>query len=360
MNPFDENEKPQPPDPNLPLPQSPSGEPQSAESADSPESLDQLSSRIVVHPAEVHPAEVRPTEAPPVPVPGDPLASFSSVPPRPPSKFAFLPEDLRITWSWAHLLFFTLFAFGSILLIEVALVVYYQAGRHLNQKEMEQLFQSKPGVAVGSNVLWFFCIFLFLYVTLAVLPGLPFWRTLGWKKLGVAPHVPTSPWAYFAGGIGLALLVAIVSSRIKTPDHIPIQDLLKSRTGALLLMAMAVLVAPLVEETVFRGYLYPLFASSFSRVAKYFGADPVAAVQTGTSLGIVLTGTLFGFLHGAQLGWTWTLVGMLSTVGIIFTFARARAGTVLASFLLHLGYNSMIAFSAIVSTKGFTQMPPHP
>jgi len=352
MNPFDENEKSQPPDSNLPLPQSPSGEPhgQRAASTDSPESIEQLSSRIVVHPAEISL----------VPVAGDPLASFSSIPPPPPSKFAFLPEDLRITWSWAHLIFFTLFAFGSILLIEVALVVYYQAGRHLNQKEMEQLFQSKPGVAVGSNVLWFFCIFLFLYVTLAVLPGLPFWRTLGWKKLSAGPHVPSSPWAYFAGGIGLALLVAIVSSRIKTPDHIPIQDLLKSRTGALLLMAMAVLVAPLVEETVFRGYLYPLFASSFSRVARYFGADPVAAVQAGTSLGIVLTGTLFGFLHGAQLGWTWALVAMLSTVGIIFTFARARAGTVLASFLLHLGYNSMIAFSAIVSTKGFTQMPPHP
>jgi len=51
---------------------------------------------------------------------------------------------------------------------------------------------------------------------------------------------------------------------------------------------------------------------------------------------------------------------MLVTVGIIFTLARARAGTVLASFLLHLGYNSMIAFSAIISTHGFTQMPPHP
>jgi len=123
---------------------------------------------------------------------------------------------------------------------------------------------------------------------------------------------------------------------------------------------MAVLIAPVVEETVFRGYLYPLFASTYSRIAMGLGADPASAVRTGTAVGIVVTGTLFGFLHGAQLGWTWTLVAMLSTVGIIFTFARARAGTVLASFLLHLGYNSMIAFSAIVSTRGFTQMPPHP
>ena len=74
---------------------------------------------------------------------------------------------------------------------------------------------------------------------------------------------------------------------------------------------------------------------------------------------VVITGVLFGLMHAPQLGWTVGLVTMLITVGIIFTLARARAGTVFASFLLHLGYNSMIAFSAIVSTRGFTQMP-HP
>jgi hypothetical protein len=44
-------------------------------------------------------------------------------------------------------------------------------------------------------------------------------------------------------------------------------------------------------------------------------------------------------------------------VGVIFTFVRAWTGTVLASFLLHLGYNSMIAVTSIIATKGFTHMP---
>jgi len=278
----------------------------------------------------------------------------------PPPPTSFLPEDLRISWSWPHLILFAVFAMGSIILIQIGLVVYYQAEHHLGAKEVEQLFQTNPELAVGSNVAWFFLIFLFLYVTLAVLRDRPFWPTLGWKKLVPNADAPNSPWVYFAGGIALAILVAVVSSRIKTPEHLPIQDLFRNRTGAMLLMGMAVLIAPVVEETVFRGYLYPLFASTYSRIAMGLGADPASAVRTGTAVGIVVTGTLFGFLHGAQLGWTWTLVAMLSTVGIIFTFARARAGTVLASFLLHLGYNSMIAFSAIVSTRGFTQMPPHP
>jgi len=31
---------------------------------------------------------------------------------------------------------------------------------------------------------------------------------------------------------------------------------------------------------------------------------------------------------------------------------------VLASFLLHLGYNSMIAVTSIIATRGFTHLPP--
>ncbi len=341
MNPFDE--KPSQPPNDQPAPDPSPETPRE-------ESLDELSSRIVVHPADA---------APP---PGEPLSvSFTETLAPPPPANAFLPEDLRISWSWLHLLFFGLFAFGSILIIQVGLIIYFTAGRHLSQKEIEQLFQNRPDVAVGSNVLWFLLIFSFLYITIAVLQSRPFWPTLGWKKLSmVNPKNPTSPWLYFAGGVGLAICVAIISLKIKTPEHLPIQDLFKNRTGALLLMGMAVLIAPLVEETVFRGYLYPLFASSSSRVAKHFGADAGDAVETGTRVGIILTGVLFGFLHGAQLGWTWALVAVLSTVGVIFTYARARAGTVFASYMLHLGYNSFIAFSAIISTRGFTQLPPHP
>jgi membrane protease YdiL (CAAX protease family) len=62
-------------------------------------------------------------------------------------------------------------------------------------------------------------------------------------------------------------------------------------------------------------------------------------------------------MHGAQLGWTWGLVSVLIVVGVIFTLARARTGSVFASFLLHLGYNSMIALVTILGTQGFTKIP---
>jgi len=61
--------------------------------------------------------------------------------------------------------------------------------------------------------------------------------------------------------------------------------------------------------------------------------------------------------HGAHLGWTWGLVTVLIAVGIVFTFVRARTGYVFASFLLHLGYNSMIAVFTFIGTGGFRNMP---
>jgi len=310
-------------------------------------------------PSSDQPQELSSAEPLAEPLAGDPI-SYAALAPAPRFR-SYLPEDLRITWSWLHLVMFLVFGFGSLLIVQLGGIFLLTADKHLSQKQLQQLIESKPQFLVGTNVLWYGLLFLFLYMTLAVLRGLPFWRSLGWKKLNVNPAAGKgSPWMYFVSGCGLAIFVAIASSRVKNTDHLPIQELFKNRTGAMLLMGMAVFIAPLVEETVFRGYLYPLFASKFSGLAERRGVDPLRAIRFGTAIGIFITGTLFGLMHGAQLGWTWGLVALLTLVGVIFTFARAWTGTVVASFFLHLGYNSMIALASIIATKGFTHMPPHP
>jgi membrane protease YdiL (CAAX protease family) len=275
------------------------------------------------------------------PLTGDPFA-FAA--PAPAAEHRFrrnLPEDVRVSWSWAHFIVFIFFAIGSFVVVQTALAIYYAPHRHLSQKQLEEYLLNKPQFLIGSNVLWDAAIFLFLYVTIGVLRGLPFWSALGWKKLKTnLSGGRRSPWAFFLSGCGLAIFVFIASARVHGTENMPIQEILKNRNSAMLLMAMAVLIAPLVEETVFRGYLYPLFAKSF-----------------GILPAILLTGVLFGLMHGAQLGWTWGIVVLLILVGIVFTMARAYTGTVLASFLLHLGYNSMIAAATIIGTRGFTQIP---
>jgi membrane protease YdiL (CAAX protease family) len=296
------------------------------------------------------------------PLAGDPISYAAAAGPASaqytPPPAVRLPSDLSVSWSWPHLLVFLFAGAASMFVVPAVLALVISVYIHKSQHQMQEMF-TNPGFLVATQVLWFAVIFLFLYVTLGVLRDAPFWWTLGWRRL--SRHVGAAtykPWMFFATGSGLAIFVALASSRVKNADKAPIEELFKDRHAALLLMAMAVLIAPLVEETVFRGYLYPLFAAKLSNLAAKFGMDSPHAVRFGTASGILITGMLFGAAHGSQLGWNWGLVSLLTLVGVIFTFARAATGTVLASFLMHLGYNSLIALTSILATKGFQNMPP--
>lgn len=274
---------------------------------------------------------------------GDPISLAAIAPPVSPSYSPILPEDLRISWSWWHFAVFALFAVVSFLAINGGITIYYLSLRHSpSQKDFERFVLSRPELSIGSMVLLYALILFFLYLSLSVLRGSPFWRTLGWRAIARRDgSKPANPWLYFLGGCALSILVFIATAKVQPKEDLPIEEVFRFRGTAMMFMAMAVLVAPLVEETVFRGYLYPLLAKTF-----------------GVATGVVVTGVLFGLMHGAQLGWTWGLVSVLIFVGVVFTFVRARTGSVFASFLLHLGYNSMIAIVTFVGTQGFTKIPP--
>jgi membrane protease YdiL (CAAX protease family) len=75
--------------------------------------------------------------------------------------------------------------------------------------------------------------------------------------------------------------------------------------------------------------------------------------------GILVTGVLFGSLHAAQLWGGWGQIGLLICVGIVLTWVRARTGTVVASYLVHLGYNGMLFLGLALATGGLRHLPPH-
>jgi membrane protease YdiL (CAAX protease family) len=222
------------------------------------------------------------------PLAGDPISYAAGTPGR--SSDLNLPEDLRISWSWVHLLVFVIFVIVSQLAIGALVFGYYSGYRHLPQARIKQILESDPKLLVGTSIVAFALMILFLYVTLSVLRDTPFWRTLGWKKLAPDPAAGKGrPWMYFLSGCGLSIFVAVAASRVKDSDHAPIQEFLKSRTGAMLLLAMAVLVAPLVEETIFRGYLYPVLVRIISAIAQFFGMEFSSATRTGVVASILTT-----------------------------------------------------------------------
>jgi membrane protease YdiL (CAAX protease family) len=170
----------------------------------------------------------------------------------------------------------------------------------------------------------------------------PVLRTLRWCSFDTGRVRPQIAYLSFVlGGFLLSILVALASSSFSPKNKMPIEQYFQDRHTALLLLIMSVTLAPLFEETIFRGYLYPV-------VARTFGVVP----------GVVLTGVLFGLLHASQLGGNLPQVALIIAVGIVFTAARAKTGSVLPGYMLHVSYNSFIAIAFLIASHGLRHMPP--
>ena len=252
-----------------------------------------------------------------------------------------LPEDLQAPWGWTDLLLLGLIAVFGTGIAALFLTGIFAA------------FGIKPGHIQGSeSERNLFIILDQALLSLGLLTYLmaqmrhrfqkPFWSALGWRELdtGKTPRIVAYLGLIF-GGFTLSILIQLASAGMETKTKMPIEMLFHDRRSAFLLMLMGILLAPLVEETIFRGYIYPVLARSF-----------------GVGTGVIATGVLFGLLHAPQLGGAWAQTALLMVVGIVFTFARAVTRTVVASYLLHVSYNSFLFLAFLLASHGLRHLPP--
>lgn len=257
-----------------------------------------------------------------------------------PPAATYLPEDLRVSWSWTDLVLLLILAIAGFILTSL-LVTMGLAVSGANVQRIQKSPNDINLLSIFIQVLLDLGLLGYLAAQMRLRFHSPFWRTIGWRRLetGRIPPVAT----YFGlilSGFFLSLIVSMGSALFPPKKNLPIETLFQDRYTTVLFMLIAVLLAPLVEETIFRGYLYPVVARSF-----------------GKSWGIVATGTLFGLLHASQLWGGWSQIGLLVFVGIVLTFARAVSRTVLASFVIHTSYNSMQVIGLLIATHGLRHLP---
>jgi len=251
-----------------------------------------------------------------------------------------LPEDLRAPWGWPDLLVFVFFGIGSAIVSAqvagIAILMWMGVSPASYAKHPTAL----AAHATMAQALWSLVIMLYLFAMIRVRFDRGFWRAMGWRTLRLEGATPLSSCllCLFGGG-ALAILIQLASAFVTTDRKLPIQELFQTREGVLFVAAAAILVAPLVEETVFRGFLYPVLARSW-----------------GVAAGVIFTGMLFGLVHAMQLSGGYGQIGLLMVVGIVLTYVRARTGTVVASFLLHLGYNTLLFVAFYFATDGFREL----
>jgi membrane protease YdiL (CAAX protease family) len=252
-----------------------------------------------------------------------------------------VPEDLRTPWTWLDLLIFVLFGFGSLLVLTNVLASIAADLYHLSRPQLLQFATTSAGFVTLRQTLWFAVMMGYLFLVVRVRQRVPFWKTIGWRELRIGTlGLGGAALLCVLGGFVLAIVVQIASAMVGKPPQLPIEALFRDRRSVLLVMSMGVLLAPVVEETIFRGFIYPVAARSF-----------------GVPFGIVFTGTLFGLLHAPQLWGGWGQIALLIAVGIAFTTARARTGTVVATYFLHLGYNTFLFLAFYFATGGLRYFP---
>jgi hypothetical protein len=147
---------------------------------------------------------------------------------------------------------------------------------------------------------------------------------------------------FVAGGILLAFAVQGISHLLPTPPELPIDKMMRNTMDAWLMSGFGILIAPLAEEVMFRGLLFPALAR-----------------HTGGWISLLAISLLFGTIHAEQLAGAWMQVGMIALVGLALGAVRWRWHSLASSTLVHVGYNATLFCALFVQTHGFTNFNLH-
>ena len=138
---------------------------------------------------------------------------------------------------------------------------------------------------------------------------------------------------------------------------------MRTAGGAWGVMLLGTLLAPLMEEIAFRGFLLPALATAYD----WLSLDRTPAgvrqwesttdhTQTGMIFAAIFSSLLFALIHAPQLEYTWGPVALLFGVSLVLAFVRVRTHSVACSTLVHLTYNLTIFLAALVATGGFRHL----
>jgi hypothetical protein len=188
-------------------------------------------------------------------------------------------------------------------------------------------------IIIPAQLLSYAIVFAFMYVVVTRVHRQPFWPAVRWNW-------PRRAWIGFAGiGVGLAILVPIISSHLPIPKSLPIDQMFRSAADAYAMMIFGVVVAPFMEELFFRGFLYPVLVR-----------------RLGVIVSVILTAATFALIHSSQLGRSWSALLIIFIVGLVLTITRAAHKSVAASWLAHMAYNGTLSLLLFIGTGGFRHM----
>jgi membrane protease YdiL (CAAX protease family) len=243
------------------------------------------------------------------------------------------PEDPA--WNLIDVLIIFVFAILSLIAIGgLALAVAHSLPWFKN-RNLADLAQDAR-VAVPAQTVAFLLVVAFMVVIVRLKRRRDFLTAISWK----APHGRVAILAV-AGGVALAFFseVFITLASKWVPKSLPIDKFFRDASSAYLLAFYGVLVAPFVEELLFRGFLYPALAR-----------------RIGVAVSVLFTAATFAVIHQGQLAHAWVPLTWLFLVGAVLTLVRAKTKSVAACVIVHVAYNATIFMLVFIGTRGFQHL----
>ena len=173
-----------------------------------------------------------------------------------------------------------------------------------------------PLVIVPSMTLAYVAMLIAMYGLVTRHQQRPFWRTVGWHWPGNLSWL-----GFLSAGAFLAVALGELSRLLPIPKSLPMDQFFKNPQGAYLMMIFGVAVAPLAEEMLFRGFLYPVL----DRWLQTLFMTP-RQVRRGCIWILIMTG--WGYVeHRLPLAWSILLaVVVFLAVGTLVVMRSLRAG----------------------------------
>jgi len=193
-----------------------------------------------------------------------------------------------------------------------------------------EVLLSQAHVAIPLQMAAWVPVLAYIAYVVSVRWRVPLRTGLGWLPMRGAPS------RYARLGLLLACCSLLASIAIGGNGRSTPMDAILADPSSLWAVAMfGVLVAPCVEELVFRGFLF----GSLERLH-------------GRAVAVVATSALFAALHGGQYGWQAPKLAVLLAVGLALGGVRAHSGSTIASTVVHMAYNGALLVFLGISIAG--------
>lgn len=242
----------------------------------------------------------------------------------------------RELWTFRDLILFLAFAaFSALLSAFLVSQFYLQIHRAVGWRLPQTGFQDSAFLLIVLQMAWYVILLGYIYFLIHVQFQRPFWETLRWRRPSLQKTL-----AYVLGGFLLAVVVEFAPTLLPDKTSFPLQRLFSSPEAAYATGAFAVLVAPFMEELIFRGVLFAFF--------ERFG---------GVAFAVGLTALLFAALHMSEYSGAWNHLLLILVVGVVFSLARAWSASLAPSVILHAAYNLTLMLGLYFSTDHFRHLP---